>query len=110
MSSGTGSATLQNSGIDWKDKLRCFLRDVRQPRKAVKELSAGIAVARADMRSFASLRMTVHLYEGSLLGSFFRRFDAQVLHHHLQVLPRFALLARIAQQECGVVSDGQARA
>src|SRR3974390_1999524 len=35
------------------------------------------------------------------------RLQLQILHYHLQVLPRFRLLSRIAQQKCGMIGDSQ---
>src|SRR5580692_6448822 len=55
--------------------------------------------------SLAMLGMTAPLPD--YFGSFFRRFDPQILHHHLQIFPGLALLPRIAQQVCGVISDSK---
>src|ERR1035438_1218197 len=95
MSSGTGRATSQNSGIDWKDNL---------------ENPAPAETGKAGRDpSFCSGRQLI-VTKQSLFSRFFRRHDAQVLHHHLQILPRLALLSWIAEQKRGMVGDGKARA
>src|SRR5580704_1507632 len=43
----------------------------------------------------------------TLLNSFRRHRHSQFFHHHLQVLPGFFLLPRIAQQKRGMISDGE---
>src|SRR5882672_6925292 len=73
MSSGTGRATSQNSGIDF---------------------------GRRSQRIAASPEER----EPALLGRFFWRLDPKILHHHLQILPRLALLARISKQICRMIS------
>src|SRR4029077_10610177 len=73
MSSGTGRATSQYSGI-------------RSQGIVVSENSSD--AGRTGM--------------ADLLGSFPGWLDPQILHHHLQILPSLALLARIAQQIGGM--------
>ncbi len=91
MSSGTGTATSQKSGIGWKDKLRHVWSGSFD---VAKRPHAG--VARSDGRRSRSVPTC------SVSGA-----QAQVLHHHLQVFPGFALLARIAQKKCRMVGNRQ---
>jgi putative endonuclease len=51
-----------------------------------------------------------HLQSGSesvKLALLRRRLQPQFLHHHLQILPRLFLLARIAQEEGGMIGHRQ---
>src|SRR4029077_1140673 len=108
MSSGTGRATSQNSGIDWKDNLE----RIRHPANCLPELSGRswyLPEAATPMARPKTKVPRVARDDNSLVGSLLGRLDAEIFHHHLQILPRLALLSRIAQQERGMISDGQTR-
>src|ERR1700691_442978 len=109
MSSGTGRATSQYSGIDWKNKPRMVCR-----LKLLSRLQLCAGTGGQKPRSLASLGMTMlerfAFMTEILLGGFFRWLNAEIFHHHLQILPGLALLARIAQQIRGVIGHGEARA
>ena len=117
-----GQGDVAELGHCWKDKLENSLKP-HTITGCQAERKRGTLVLACAMKSAAARRhqgpslmlgMTTLRYvngpEYGLLPGFFRRLDAQVFHHHLQILPGLALLARISQQECGMVGDGQARA
>src|SRR5271165_1721045 len=97
MSSGMGTATSQNSCIGWKDKL-----------------SSAATIPRIEVlrlrRSFASRTIdSAHHDSGSNSLTFLRGLQSQELHDHLQILPGFAFLARVAKKKRGMVGHCEFR-
>src|SRR5580765_2581282 len=77
-------------------------------------LPCGVGGARAGsyrprLRESSASR-TTHSAQDDKSFRFLRRFEAQVLHHHLQIFPGFAFLTWIAQKECRVVGHSELRA
>src|ERR1019366_10573428 len=99
MSSGTGTATSQNSGIGWKDKPGLSLLRW-SPCQGGFLFMVGMVRLR---RSLASRLIGFAQHDKSLLFTLFGRLEAQVLHDHLQIFPGLAFLPGIAQEKCGMV-------
>src|SRR5579871_2869524 len=100
MSSGTGRATSQNSGIGGRINYASVCADYGSAEKV-----GGLDCVRHTFRfRCASFGMTL-----KNLAVLLWWFHSEILHHHLQIFPGFAFLAWIAQQECRMVGYSELR-
>src|SRR5579864_8267164 len=100
MSSGTGRATSQKSGIGGRINYASACADYGPAEKV------GIldCVRHTFRFGCASFGMTL-----KDLAVLLWWFHSEILHHHLQIFPGFAFLARITQQERRMISHDQLR-